>query len=109
MIPLDHLLTQDLTRQAVTGRTGAGDPTFAAQTTTAKAARFEEDVKLIIDNEGNKLRVDTLLTTRVDLDRRDRIWPPGADITKLNEARRIATLKKARHPYDNSLVVEARL
>jgi hypothetical protein len=93
-MPFSDYMVDTITLQDETGRNSAGDPTFGAQYTAL--ARVESASKLITDVDGNEVMSDHAIATETAITNSTRIWLPGSDTAKIEEAKRPITVKRAR-------------
>lgn len=77
-------------RSGVTG----GTPSYDAQYTAV--ARVEDSDKKIIGTDGNELQAEHVIATETAIKTTTRIWLPGDDTAKNEEARRAIKIKHAR-------------
>lgn len=91
-----HLLTDTVTIASVTSRSGGGDPSYGAQ--TAIRARVEDESKIVIAPDGNERQANHKIVSEVAIGLTDRVWLPGDDTAKANDARRPVTVKTAQTP-----------
>ncbi len=82
---LDGWFTDTITIQAITDRDANGDPSYGAQFTAL--ARVEEKQTRVRNREGQEVMSDTAIATEQAIGAQDRVWIPGADTTKVNQAR----------------------
>lgn len=80
-------LTDSITVQSQTGSSNTGDPTFAAQRTVS--ARVVRKERRIVTTQGTQVQATHQVVCDQQLAITDRIWLPGADITKPAQARRV--------------------
>ena len=77
--------TDTLTLASFTGNSSSGKPTFSAQVTFK--GRFENVQNRVVNREGVEVPSDARLATTQEIVPSDRVWPPGADVTKISQAR----------------------
>jgi hypothetical protein len=87
MSRVSHLLTQTVTWATWTTKNNSGDPTWGSQSTAA--ARVEFGLFKTRNSQGVEVDVKAKVTTETNIPRKARIWLPGDDTTKGNEARKI--------------------
>ncbi len=91
---LAHLMPDTATVAPFTGRDGDGKPTFGAQ--VAVKGREEKKQKQVINTRGEEVTSDTQFATQTSIGVQDRVWLPGADTAKDNEARTPVALVSAK-------------
>lgn len=87
MSRMSHLLTQTVTYATWSTVNNSGDPTFGSQSTAP--ARVEFKLVKIKNAQGVEVDAQAKVTTEVNIPRKARVWLPGDDTSKGNEARKI--------------------
>ncbi len=101
MPDFDHLLTDTVTVSSEASVSDSGDRVYGAQSTLP--ARVELKTQLVINIDGNQVKADHVVASKVKINLTDRVWLPGDDTAKVNEARRPITLKQASLPWGGTM------
>ena len=82
-----------ITVQSVTGVSSSGQPVYGAKRIVK--CRVEHDMKKITDSAGQEKVSDAQIALSEKLSSLDRIWLPGTDTTKIQDARTSQNYKEA--------------
>lgn len=90
---LNSWFKDEITVQAMTGVNNYGQPTYGTKQTVK--CRVEHDMKKITDASGQEIVSDTQIALSQKVGLQDRIWLPGTDTAKVEEARTAQNYKEA--------------
>ena len=102
-----HLLTDTVTIATPNGRSNAGDPSFAAQTTVA--ARVELDTRIVEGADGSTTESTHVVLTLAEVKKGSRIWLPGDNTADNKVAKRAISIKEASIPSYGYTIWEIRV
>jgi len=104
VLPIAHLLTSTATIERWTGGDAWSKPTFSG-TTASVDCMFVEKIKRVRDAQMVEVVSSSHLICLEDVRSEDRIWPPGATTSNVEEARTPVAISRPRTPTGDTVTI----